>query len=99
MDQTPELSEMKRNVIIDNTPEGLRIQLVDSEGRSLFQSGSAQMNDHTRALLNAIAGVIGKLPNQLIIAGHTDAIPFNGPDGYGGDVPISVEIRGAGVAG
>ena len=83
MDQTLELNDMKRNVIIDYTPEGLRIQLVDSEGRSLFQSGSAEMNDHTRKLLNAIAEVIGKLPNQLAIAGHTDAVPFNGRDGYG----------------
>src|SRR5690349_3596057 len=41
----PELSELSKNIIIDETPEGLRIQLVDQEGRSMFNQGQAVPND------------------------------------------------------
>ena len=69
----PELAELSKNIIIDQTPEGLRIQLVDQEGRSMFNSGSAQPNDRARMLLRAISRVINQLPNRISIYGHTSA--------------------------
>jgi len=73
----PELKEWVGNLIIDETPEGLRIQIVDQQEKSMFPSGSAQMYDHTRKLLFQVSAVIGKLPNKLSISGHTDATPYN----------------------
>jgi chemotaxis protein MotB len=71
----PELAELSKSIIVDQTPEGLRIQLVDQEGRSMFNQGSAQPNDRARLLLRAISKVINQLPNRISIYGHTSASP------------------------
>ena len=73
MQDMPELAELSRNIIVDQTPEGLRIQLVDQEGRPMFDPGSTRPNDRARLLLQAAARVVLQLPNQLIVSGHTDA--------------------------
>jgi len=70
----PELAELSKNVIIDQTPEGLRIQLVDQEGRAMFSGSSADPLPRTRTLLETVAKVIEPLPNRLSISGHTDSI-------------------------
>jgi chemotaxis protein MotB len=71
----PELAELSKNIIVDQTPEGLRIQLVDQEGRSMFNEGSVQPNDRAKLLLRAVAKVINQLPNRISIYGHTSASP------------------------
>ncbi len=71
----PELAELSHNVIVDQTPEGLRIQLVDQEGRPMFNPGSAEPTESAKLLLRAAARVTLQLPNQIIITGHTDAAP------------------------
>ena len=69
MQDMPELAELSRHLIIDQTPEGLRIQLVDQEGRSMFEQNSARPNERARVLLRAISRVI----NRITISGHTSA--------------------------
>src|SRR5580698_4569369 len=73
MQDMPELAELSKQIIVDQTPEGLRIQLVDQEGRSMFKEGSAQPNDRAMVLLKAVAKVVNQLPNRITIAGHTSA--------------------------
>ena len=73
MQDMPELAELSKQIIVDQTPEGLRIQLVDQEGRSMFQEGSAVPNDRAKVLLKAVAKVINQLPNRISISGHTSA--------------------------
>lgn len=73
MQDMPELAELSRHLIIDQTPEGLRIQLVDQEGRSMFDNNSAQPNERARVLLRAVSRVINQLPNRVTITGHTSA--------------------------
>ena len=69
----PELAELSKNILVDQTPEGLRIQLVDQEGRSMFSEGSARPNERAALLLRAISKVINQLPNRISIYGHTSA--------------------------
>jgi chemotaxis protein MotB len=69
----PELAELSKNIIVDQTPEGLRIQLVDQEGRSMFDEGSTKPNARATLLLRAVAKVINQLPNRISIYGHTSA--------------------------
>jgi chemotaxis protein MotB len=69
----PELAELSKQILIDQTPEGLRIQLVDQEGRSMFEEGSAKPNPRAQVLLRAIAKVVNQLPNRINISGHTSA--------------------------
>jgi chemotaxis protein MotB len=71
----PELAELSKHVLIDITPEGLRIQLVDEEGRPMFEPGSAQPTDRAMTLLRAVGQVVATLPNRVTISGHTDAAP------------------------
>jgi chemotaxis protein MotB len=71
----PELAELSKNIMIDQTPEGLRIQLVDQEGRSMFNQGSVQPNDRAKLLLRAISKIITQLPNRISVYGHTSASP------------------------
>ena len=79
----PELSELSENLLVDQTPEGLRIQIVDRQNKSMFASGSALPLAHTRTLLNLVANAVKSLPNDMAIKGHTDAAPFrSGDDGY-----------------
>lgn len=72
----PELAPLAQNLIIDQTPDGLRIQIVDQDRVSMFPGGSSQMFPQTRQLISQLAKALGKLPNKLSISGHTDATPF-----------------------
>jgi chemotaxis protein MotB len=73
---SPELRPFKESLLIDETPEGLRVQLLDRERVPMFPVGSADMHPHTRRLLQVVAGAIAGLPNRVSIRGHTDALPF-----------------------
>lgn len=74
--ETPELTALAKSLIIDQTDEGLRIQIVDQANYSMFPSASAQMYPQTRTLLETIGRAIGQLPNKLVVTGHTDSTPF-----------------------
>ncbi len=72
-----ELSVLSKNLVIDQTDEGLRIQIVDQNNLSMFPSGSAQMYPATRHLIELVGRAVSRLPNRLAISGHTDAAPFS----------------------
>jgi chemotaxis protein MotB len=72
----PDLQMMLKNLVVEVTPEGLRIQLVDSADRPLFNPGGATMYDYTHQLLAVVASVLQKLPNGLAVGGHTDGVPY-----------------------
>jgi chemotaxis protein MotB len=76
----PALADLARQLAIDITPEGLRIQILDEDKQAMFATGSAVLNDRARALLQKIAPVLMKLPERLSITGHTDATPYHGGD-------------------
>lgn len=75
MQDLPELAELSKQVLVDQTPEGLRIQLIDQEGRSMFDPTSAKPNDRARLLLRAVAKVINQLHNRITVSGHTSVTP------------------------
>ena len=76
----PALADLGRQLAVDVTPEGLRIQILDEDKQAMFASGSAVLNDRARALLMKVAPVLMKLPEKLSITGHTDATPYKGND-------------------
>ncbi len=82
IETVPELENLIQNLVIDQTPEGMRIQIVDAEGKSMFPSGSAKMFDHTRELIRLVVDAVKQLPQQIAIKGHTDAAPFINNQGY-----------------
>ncbi len=70
--RAPDIAALSRQVIVDQTPDGLRIQLVDQDGRPMFANGSTEPMPYThQRLLGIIAKVIDRLPNRVSISGHT----------------------------
>lgn len=72
----PEFQQLAKSLMIDNTPEGLRIQIVDQDGLAMFPSGSSRMYEHTERVLKLVSQVILKMPQNISITGHTDSIPY-----------------------
>ena len=79
----PELKNLADNLLIDRTPDGLRIQIVDQEKRSMFPLGSAQMEESAQKLMALVALVVQRLPNRISITGHTDSTPYAWGRSYG----------------
>ena len=76
----PALVDLAKQLAIDMTPEGLRIQIVDEVKLPMFPTGSAAPNERARLLIQKIVPILMKLHEPLSIAGHTDAAPFPGPE-------------------
>src|SRR5690606_22728025 len=71
------------NLLVDRTPDGLRIQLVDQDKRSMFPRASAEMYEPARKLMGVVAQIVARLPNKISVTGHTDATPYSKGSGYG----------------
>ena len=95
MQSMPELAELSKQLIIDQTPEGLRIQIVDQEGRSMFDQNSARPNPRAQLLLRAVARVVVQLPNRVTITGHTSAVAGSSRASAPGDWALSAERANA----
>ncbi|RVV96854.1 chemotaxis protein MotB [Mesobaculum littorinae] len=79
-----ELRDLTDNVRLRQTPEGLLVEVLDAESRSMFASGSARIDGETRELVQIIGAAIADLPQSIVISGHTDNVPFsNAAAGYG----------------
>ncbi len=75
--QNQALEPFKDQLLLEVTPNGLRIQVVDKKDRPMFDSGSANLKYYTEAILNELAKTINSVPNKITISGHTDASPMS----------------------
>jgi chemotaxis protein MotB len=83
IDADAKLQQFKKQIMLDITTEGLRIQIVDAEKRPMFQSGSAQLESYSKEILRAIGKMLNQVPNKVSLSGHTDAQPYSfGEKGY-----------------
>jgi chemotaxis protein MotB len=78
----PELKDIKDQIEIKMTPEGLRIELLESPASGFFDSGSARMNSAGEQVLVAIGRELAKVSNGVVFEGHTDSRPFSSAEGY-----------------
>jgi len=70
------LTSMKDHIYLDTVEGGVRIQIVDIEGSSMFASGSSVPNEKAKEILQVIAENIKDDPYKIAVEGHTDAAPF-----------------------
>lgn len=70
------------NVEIEVVPQGLRILLRDEGDRHMFRRGSAVLDERFERLMGALAGLLARIDNKLVISGHTDSIPYAGRSAY-----------------
>jgi chemotaxis protein MotB len=82
IDSIPELARLKNSLLIDQTPEGLRIQIADQEGTSMFPLGSSAPNESMQRLIGLVSAVVETLPNRISVSGHTDDLPYRATNGY-----------------
>lgn len=78
----PDLAPMAASLLVDNTPEGIRIQIMDQDKIDMFSPGSANLYPRAKDLLVQVAKVIRKMPNKISILGHTDPSTAVDPSGY-----------------
>lgn len=79
----PKLADMRHQIRVEITPDGLRIQIVDDFNRPMFLLGGAQVQPYMRDLLQEIGKVLNEVDNKVALSGHTDAAPYVGGErGY-----------------
>jgi chemotaxis protein MotB len=71
-----DLKKLQKNVRFTDTREGLRIDLVDEADFSMFKLGTYELLPQAQALIREVAQVIQGVPNDVIVRGHTDALPY-----------------------
>src|SRR5215470_13160695 len=79
----PELTELSKHVMIEETQEGLNIEIVDQDGRSMFPEGSKEPYERTRRLIEKLAGPLKALPYRVVVTGHTAATRAPSRPNYG----------------
>jgi len=79
----PELTEISKHIMFEETKDGLNLQIVDQDGRSMFADGSKVPYERTRALIKKLAAPLRATPLRLSIVGHTSSGGALLPSGYG----------------
>jgi chemotaxis protein MotB len=80
--RAPELKKLQDQVDMIVTGEGLRIELLESDKGAFFESGKPRPTAVGQEMIELLAAELGKLPNKLMIEGHTDSKPYPGGGGY-----------------
>ena len=75
------LQPFKDQLLLDITPEGLRIQIVDAQNRPMFDIGSARLKPYTAEILHVVTTYLETVPNRISVTGHTDTTPYAGISG------------------
>jgi chemotaxis protein MotB len=84
LERVPEFQAMRDHVKFSVTGEGLRIDLLETEQGLFFVTGSPMPTASGEGLLHALASEVSRMPNRLVIEGHTDARPFRNATPLGG---------------
>jgi chemotaxis protein MotB len=82
IDHSQALRPFKDQLLLDITPEGLRIQIVDAQNRPMFDLGSAKLKDYTGTILHELAPYLNSVPNRISLSGHTDTTAYTTVAGY-----------------
>lgn len=83
MQDLPEIAEVSKHIMIEETKQGLNIEIVDQNGASMFPEGSKEPFERTRRVVQRLAVGLKALPYRLSISGHTAATKQAGRPGYG----------------
>lgn len=81
MESDPTLRQFRDQIIVEQTPEGLKIEIQDSGKQSMFQSGGANLTEFGKEILGKLSLIIEKMPNYISVTGHTDAAQFTARGG------------------
>lgn len=74
IDESKDFSEFRDNILIEQTPEGLKINITDTEKRPMFKQGSAELEEPAKRILAKIASLVKDIPNYIKISGSTNSL-------------------------
>ena len=77
IEASDKLRPFKDQLLLDLTPEGLRIQIVDAQNRPMFDLGASNLKDYTTDILRELVSYLNSVPNRLSLTGHTDTTPYS----------------------
>lgn len=80
IEHNPVLQQFRPQLLLDMTPDGLRIQILDQQNRPMFATGSAIVQTYMRDILRELAPAVSRLPNSITVSGHTDAMRYAAGD-------------------
>ena len=83
LQEMPEIAELSKHIMIEETKQGLNIELVDQNGSSMFPDGSKEPYERTRRVVQRLAYQVKGMPNRISVAGHTAAARRPSRAGYG----------------
>jgi chemotaxis protein MotB len=83
LQNSPELAELSKQVVIEESKEGLNVEIVDQDGRSMFPEGSREPYERTRRLIETLSIALRDAPYRLSITGHSAAAKTPPRPGYG----------------
>lgn len=76
IEANPSLINFKKQLLLDITTDGLRIQIIDEKNRPMFSIGKAELQSYTKEILHEIGKMLNDVPNKISLSGHTDATPY-----------------------
>jgi chemotaxis protein MotB len=95
IESNPSLHQYQKQLVLDITNEGLRIQIVDEKNRPMFDLSSAELKPYMRDILREIGRSLNEVDNRISLSGHTDAKPFAGGDKGVGNWELSASRANA----
>lgn len=82
IERSQALQPFKDQLLLDITPEGLRIQIVDAQNRPMFDLGRSNLKPYTTSILHELVSYLNTVPNRISLSGHTDVTPYVARNGY-----------------
>jgi chemotaxis protein MotB len=79
----PDISQVSKHVMVEETKQGLNIEIIDQDGRSMFPDGSREPYERTRKLIEKLAPALKAVPYRVSITGHTASSKVPDKPGYG----------------
>ncbi len=77
IENTPELLDIKEQIQIEVTSEGVRIEMLDNARDQFFQLGSSELTESLKLALTLLGKKLKELPSKIVIEGHTDSAPYS----------------------
>ena len=85
----PEITEASKHIMLEETKQGLNIEIIDQDGRSMFADGNKEPYERTRQLIQKLAPSLKAMPFRISITGHTAT----------SKVPPQARLRAVGAVG
>ena len=79
----PDITQLSKHIMVEETKKGLNIEIIDQDGRSMFPDGSKEPYERTRKLIERLAPVLKAVPYRVSITGHTASSKVPDQPGYG----------------